>query len=776
MGAAAQRRRAEQQVAIAQRFGQEVARLETFMRQAYAAPLHDTRRERKHVLDRMAAIDRHARELGDVATGPAQYAVGRGHLSLHDYERARTHLEAAVRAGYDPPEARYALGLTLAALFQQGMSEAERIREQALREARRATLREELRDPALVYLRSIGDFAPEAPAYAEGMIALYEGDYATALANAATAAQTAPWLYEAHALAADALAGRATEARRRGAYADAAADLERAGKEYAIALVAAPSDATLLLAECKRRDLEISLAMATRTLDRDALDAATEPCERARVADPEAVSVIEREAYILADGADYFASHRGERPDAVMARALPLIDAALAFDPTSARAYHARALLFGALAQAQSDRREDCEQSVDQALSALRRVIELDSHNSDAFADLAFQLQERAQRERENGRDPRAILSEAVMYAERGIAITPRSSKLRGDLGTVWHARAEYEVEHGIDPRESLGHAITALEASLALNRRNGSTLNNLGLAMHTRGYYRLEHGDAEGQADLDRAAQTYERVLALGGVDSKTLNNLGYLDVDRAMYLARVGRDPRPAIEHGIGYLQRALAANPAERFVHFNTAGLRLTEAEYLVDSGQDPSTALAAVQSAIDADLRRSKNPDPDILAYRSNAHVLAARWQMSRKQSPADAFAAAHAALAHAEKLDATTTYVVEARTVLARWQAEWLVSERRDATAALARGRAAAAQLAEMIHNAPAARMIVGELAAVEARSLRDAHAPDVVQRRDAAIATARRELAAALADNKFFARRISPSLAELDSLAVARAP
>ena len=81
------------------------------MRQAYAAPLHDIRPERAHVLDRMARLEAEAHDLGDVATGPLEYAVGRGYLSLHDHANARSHLEAALRAGYAPPEVRYALAV-----------------------------------------------------------------------------------------------------------------------------------------------------------------------------------------------------------------------------------------------------------------------------------------------------------------------------------------------------------------------------------------------------------------------------------------------------------------------------------------------------------------------------------------------------------------------------------------------------------------------------------------------------------------------------------------
>ena len=56
--ATAERRLTEKKLRIAQRFGQEVSRIETFMRQAYAAPLHDIRPEQQHVLDRMTALRR----------------------------------------------------------------------------------------------------------------------------------------------------------------------------------------------------------------------------------------------------------------------------------------------------------------------------------------------------------------------------------------------------------------------------------------------------------------------------------------------------------------------------------------------------------------------------------------------------------------------------------------------------------------------------------------------------------------------------------------------
>jgi serine/threonine-protein kinase len=756
----AQRERlAEERVRIAQKFGQEVTRVETMMRQAYAAPLHDTRKEKQQVLARMAAIASEAKQLGDVATGPSEYAIGRGHLSLHDYGKARTHLEAALKAGYDTPEARYALGLALAALYRDGVNEADRIHDKTQRAARKEDLKKTLRDPALAYLRAVGEAAPEASTYAEGLVALYENDYATALARAATATQAAPWLYEAHQLAGDALTARASDGRDKGNYDESTTDLEAAAKEYATALTAAPSDATLLDAECRRRQGAMWVGIHTRHFERADLDAVLEPCERAIKADPESMTVLLRESFILADSADYLVEHRGVDPSDLLARAQPLLASALAIDPKSARAEYARSLLLTAVARTKCDKREPCEPDVDKALDLLHHVIDLDPGDEDAYSDITFLLQERADRVRERGDDPRKILDQAIDTATRGIAVAPKAETLKADLGSVWQARADYESEKGMDPQESLAKAIAGFQSALEQNPKDASALTNLGLTMQTRAYFRLHHGDPEGEADLDRATQTYERVLALGGTDSKVLNNLGYVDVDRADHLAQTGRDPKPAVDDGVAYMQKALAANPNERYVYFNTAGMQLTQAEYQVEHGQGPAVAIDAVHVAVAADLARSKEPDPDIIAYDSGAHLLAARWAMANKHSPTAELAAAEHALARAEQLDARSAFVMSARIDLERWRAEWLVSQGGDPTAPLARARVTVAKISETDHGSPAVHLWLGELAAIEARSLKPTD-----PRRASVLDTAKKELAAAVAGDKFYEQRAAALL------------
>jgi predicted transcriptional regulator len=85
-------------------------------------------------------------------------------------------------------------------------------------------------------------------------------------------------------------------------------------------------------------------------------------------------------------------------------------------------------------------------------------------------------------------------------------------------------------------------------------------------------------------------------------------------------------------------------------------------------------------------------------------------------------------------------------------------------------AALARAKAAAAQLSEAMGENDGVRQLVADLAILEAHSLDKATTAAAKRRRTEALETARRELEAALASNPLLAHKIKPKLAELDSM------
>jgi serine/threonine-protein kinase len=761
------RREAERRVAIAQKFGEEVGRLEALTRRAFTAPRHDIRREREQILARAAAITEEAKKLGGSAPAQAAHAVGRVHLALRDEAAARTELENAWRGGARTPEVGYALGLALARLYRRGLEETARIPDEHDRDRARAELRRTLRDPALEHLAAARGLELESPAYVEGVIAFVEGDHALAITKANEAAAQTPSMYEAHELVGDALRARAVDAKWRGAYEDAAKDLAAADEAFLRAAAFAPSDPAVLRGLCRERDAANDLADETLTLELADVDRAIEPCVWAAEVDPGATDPLVRQAEILTGSAEFLWNRRGVDPRPLIERALAAADAARAIDEGLARAELARARAVWLRGRHAWERGESPEASFIEANRAFERAIALDPRLVVAYGEQCFFLKERADWEWERGVDPLPTLREAIAIAERGAKVDPEATGPVFNLATVWQRIGDWEAERGGDPVPALSHSIEAFERLMKLNPRNASAANNLGLAFDTRAYYRLEHGDAAGEEDFDRAAAAYQTVLALRG-DAIALNNLGFLATTRARHLARLGQDPRPAVAEGVTFLERSLAANPDEPMAYFNTADLKLTEAEWLLERGDDPREALARVRLATTAsNQRRSGKPDVDVLAYEAESWTLEARYAMAQQASPASALAKAEEVLARAEK-GTPTVYTLASRVRLQRAKAEHLASrgDLAEARAALARGVRAVEALAALDRGSPETRRMTGELALIDART-----SPTPAARR-AAASRAVTELESAIAANRFLERRIAPLLADARRLSL----
>ena len=87
--------RANQQAKFLQEFGQEAARIEGIMRFAYLLPLHNNQQETNQVEERLRNLEQRMKVLGTQASGPGNYALGRGYLALHRYKDANDHLTEA---------------------------------------------------------------------------------------------------------------------------------------------------------------------------------------------------------------------------------------------------------------------------------------------------------------------------------------------------------------------------------------------------------------------------------------------------------------------------------------------------------------------------------------------------------------------------------------------------------------------------------------------------------------------------------------------------------
>src|SRR5262249_2275529 len=145
---------------------------------------HDVEREREVVRGELRQIEARIAASGETALGPGHDALGRGYLALQDARGALEHFQRARAAGYDAPGLDYAMGLSHIELYREALEKESRIQKASDKAAYLAEIEREHRDPALAHLRAALARGVQSPAYAHGLVALYEGRLDEALARA----------------------------------------------------------------------------------------------------------------------------------------------------------------------------------------------------------------------------------------------------------------------------------------------------------------------------------------------------------------------------------------------------------------------------------------------------------------------------------------------------------------------------------------------------------------------------------------------------------------
>ncbi len=173
---------------------------ESRMRVAYLLPPHDLGPDKEAIRGEMANIQTLMDSLPSKATGPAHLALGRGHMALGEWTRAKESLERAWALGTRTPEASLALGLAQAELYQRRMRVVAQLKQPEIRERELREARAGLQVPALQNLEN-GRLASPAPAYTDALRAWLGGDATRALNLAEIAVRENPSAYEANLLA-----------------------------------------------------------------------------------------------------------------------------------------------------------------------------------------------------------------------------------------------------------------------------------------------------------------------------------------------------------------------------------------------------------------------------------------------------------------------------------------------------------------------------------------------------------------------------------------------
>jgi len=580
--------RARRQNVIAQRLTEQAKEIEGLARVSAMMPLHDRSPERAAIHERMARIEEEMARVGAIGAGPGHYALGRGFLTLQEDENARRHLQRAVNEGYSSPGVSYALGLVLGRLYQRELRLARRIENEDLRGLRIQEIERELRAPALAHLRSGSGTPTDAPAYAEALIAFYEGHLDEALTETRQAFIAEEWLYEAKRLEGDILLERGAEGALRGEHSQALDDLEDAGEAFAVAADIARSDPSIHEGECRRWILTLEITSRRGTPVQSAFDAAVEACARALLIDPELADIHERLSHLYWRWAD-LVNDRGGEPGPFLEMSVAAADRAIEIDPESAAAFSTRG---GALTVA--------------ALDALAR-----------------------------GEDPRPTLEDAVASFESAIAIDPGSVLAHDGLGYAWERLARYEMSVGLDPRPSLDRAIAGFGRAIVLEPAYANAYNNSGIAMWRRALYEMRTNE-DPEPGLDEAVASFDAAISRNPDYAYAFANRGLAGRYHALYRLESGGDPTPFLDLARSDLDHALDLNPQVFWAYPEKVAVEILAARWAMRKGNTPQANFMA--AAIAAENALAANPQ-NAVAYQSAAEVRRwrAEWRLENGRS-------------------------------------------------------------------------------------------------------------------------------------------
>ncbi|MDI1481867.1 serine/threonine-protein kinase [Polyangium sp. y55x31] len=714
----AQRRAAEQAV-LARELGEGVKEMELFLRAAYAYPLHDVERERDMVRARLAEIEARMAAAGEVGEGPGHYAIGRGYLALGDPEGAREHLEKATAAGYSSADLQYALGRAIGEIYQQALAETRRITNEEERKKKVAELERDLRDPALGHLRAAMGARIEVPAYAEGLLALYEGKNEEAAAKAREAFEKAPWMHEARKLEGDALFAEGSKYRH-----DAAFDFEKmksyfepAARAYAAASNMGRSDPEVHRAECELWEKWGWAALNSSTDRQVPFEAGVEACNRAvQASSRDGRSLVQRALFLVARANAVSGSNAKDSSLSTARAAVDAAEEALRARPQDvmaryavATALHERAKLLETLGQ---------DVPIDDVIQAYVRVQELDPLFTWSYNELGQVYILASDIDRRKGRNATGALENARRQFERARALDPGFSIPAFMLVEVLAMLVDNSLERG---EAADAHVKAALDALAALDERSA-------VDPWRTAYWK---------------ARTYRIV---GGHE------------------LAVGRDPRRFTQSAMDAIRTFAGPSPKEVFFLVEAAKSRQVEAEQWLREGLDPSPLLAEARRWVGdaAAINGGTNMAWRILDAR--IQILAIRAEMRRGSATASSFETALAIMAPVleEAKAQPTPYQVMSEVLGLR--AQWSARAGRSFQADLAEGlRMAEKALAKNPHMATALAA-TGQLHLVQAR------ASQVETERVEAARRAKEAFDAALRENALLARKYEEELKEIAAL------
>ncbi|NNE09114.1 MAG: protein kinase [Gemmatimonadetes bacterium] len=717
---------AAQRSRLAQSFGQQVERIEAIARYSAMAPLHDIRPERAMIMSNMDDLEQRMAEVGDLARGPGNYALGRGFLGLRSYEEARARLETAWEDGDREPEVAYALGVVMAYLYQDALSAANELRSEEEREAERRRIEIEYRDPALDYLHQMEGLEVESPEFVAAILALCEGDFDEALRQSHMAYDRLSWFYEARELEGRVYVARGQEQANRGEYEQALESFRLARASFEAASEIAGSDPRVYEGIGELANWMMFLEVTGGGGEVDApLDLGLEARDALLTLNPD-----DAQAYLLGCRlhervADYRIS-RGLDPGEHLVLTMADAERALSVDSTQADTWERLGTAHKLAAQHEGSAGENPSASYAEAVSAYERARELapsaalDNRIGLLYKSVAADRMKR-------GEDPSGDFARAIASFRAAHERDAGRSEVLLNLGATYLALARHQTGSGVEPLATLEDAADAYHQSLALNPKQPIASYYLARSYQDQAYYLQNHGE-ESEVQLDSAIAVYSRAIednpetaylahlidgkgnvqllkakraiddgepATGFLRSAIAsfegaleanpnywhshNNVAHAWTVLAEYEAGFGRDPQGAVEQALAESERTIELSPEHYWAKLNVASALCVRAEYEMTHGRDPGATLAAAREALDHVWSVNPNSSSAFIALGRLA-LLEAAWLVENAGEPLYLISEGLGAVASAIEIDSLDADAFLMRSELLSARAKWRISE------------------------------------------------------------------------------------------------
>jgi len=550
---------------LANRFGGEVQRIDSLMRFAHLAPLHDIEEDRQRVRQRIAWIRRHLGDVGEWGVGPGLYAVGSGYLALGEFEEAREALQRAWDAGYREPEAAYALGRTLGALYQRGLDRLRFITDEARREEERTRIETELRDPAIGFLEACAGSETVQSDFVQGLLALHEGRFDDALAAATRCEEGAAWQYEGRLLEGRARFLRAREKVDRGESGEAVEDFDSAAHAFLAAAEIGESDPRCRTGLCLLWSsvMEMRLYGAGGDLEQ-AFDQAVAACDASLVADSRQPIVLNGKWACYRMLAESRMQRDPEGTAEALEGARKVAERLVEIEPTSAMAHQELGLTLVLSSILATRSGGDGVPDGRAGVTELQRAVAIDATSSGTHLDLGNAHQYLGAAVEARGEDPMPQYRAAAESFRKAIELRPDFVFAFNNLAALELMMANLEQERGGD---SLSHAEKAIrngERALEIKSDHVYALANIAGASVIKGRYLAAREDDGAQAAFDRARQAARKALDLNPEFLPGYLYIAEASLESARYLRDHGQSTGAVVREGLEAVDQALKRAP--------------------------------------------------------------------------------------------------------------------------------------------------------------------------------------------------------------------